>query len=284
MAKRLVSVREQELIALRLLIIDQAWEVVCQGDSSSSLIYVHGRYSGVAGAYLGLLFFMKDSSLPSTVDLTFWLLTTLVDGFVVYLFVLQGLFRRFLFLSLYFLLSVAISIARCVILLQFGLSSVEYAYSYYVTDALLTGSLFLALSELCLRVSKIGMLRWKIVTWAGSILLMMACFGVESLTNNGARMFSLLLESSQNAFLMCGFAVVLLWVWKRFRIPADGVSARLVNVFGVYFLLSFLVYGGRNFAGPSAVAGLGNLSSMAGAWLPLGCGFALVSQEQTLRL
>jgi len=40
MAKKLVPVREQELIALRLLITNQAWEVVCQGGFPASLIYV----------------------------------------------------------------------------------------------------------------------------------------------------------------------------------------------------------------------------------------------------
>ena len=40
MAKKLVPVREQELIALGLLIINQAWEVVCQGGFPASLIYV----------------------------------------------------------------------------------------------------------------------------------------------------------------------------------------------------------------------------------------------------
>ena len=37
--KKLVPVREQELIALRLLITNQAWEV-CQGGFPASLIYV----------------------------------------------------------------------------------------------------------------------------------------------------------------------------------------------------------------------------------------------------
>ena len=79
-------------------------------------IEVHGVSTGVARACLGLLFFLEDSTLLSSVDLALLLLTTVVDGFVVYLFVLQTLFLRFLFLSLYFLLSVRIGIAWCVTL------------------------------------------------------------------------------------------------------------------------------------------------------------------------
>ena len=243
-------------------------------------IEVHGGYTGVAGAYLNLLFFMEDSTLLSSVDLAFWLLTTLVDGFVVYLFVLQGLFRRFLFLSFYFLLSVMISIAQCVILFQFGLTSVEYAYCFFITEALLSVSLVLSVSELSLRVSRTRMLRWKIVRWAGGILLTMACFGVASLRTNGYSMFT----SSQRVFLMCGFAVELLWVWTLLKNPVDRVAARFVSVLGVYFLLFFLDYGAREICSSSAIAGLYMLPWMTGAWLPLGCGFVLVSEERTLRI
>lgn len=179
--------------------------------------------------------------------LAFWLLTTLVDGFVVYLFVRQGLFRTFLFLSFYFLLSVTINIARCIILFQFGLLSVEYADCFFIADALLSVSLFLSVSELSLRVSGLRMLRWKIVTWAGSILLATACFGVESLTSNGVRTSFFLAESSQSVVFMCGFAVVLLCVCKLLKNPVDGVGAKFVNVFGVYFLLFFRFMGREAF-------------------------------------
>lgn len=231
-----------------------------------------------------MLFFIEDSTLPSSVDFAFSLLTTLVDGFVAYLFVRQGLFRRFLFLSFYFTLSVTVSIARCIIVLQFGLFSVAYAYCFYITDALLNVSVLLSISELSLHVGRIRMLRWKIVTWAGSILLTMACFGVASLTSNGVRTSFFLLESSQSVFFIGGFAVVFLWIWKLLKNPVDGVAAKFVNVFGVYFLPFFLVYGAREFSSSSAVATLYMLPWMMGAWLPLGCGFALVSLEPAMRV
>jgi len=82
---------------------------------------------------------------------------------------------------------------------------------------------------------------------------------------------------------MCGFAVILLWLWRLLKNPEDQVAAKFVSVLGVYFLLLFLVYGAKEIFSSSAVTGLDNLSWMMGAWLPLGCGFALVSQE-TLRL
>jgi hypothetical protein len=243
---------------------------------------VHGGYTGVAGAYLGLLFFMEDSTLVSSVDLALWLLTTLVDGFVVYLFVLQGLFRRFVFLSLYFLLSVSISIAWCVTLCHFRFSSIEDGYFFFITYALSSVFLLLSVIELTLRITRTNMLRWKIIMWAGGILLAMACFGVASLTHTRVTM-SFLVESSQNVLLMCGFAVELLWAWKLFKNPLDRVAARFVSVLGVYFLLFFLDYWATEISSRFNVVDLYNLPWMMSAWLPLGCGFTLVSQEQSMR-
>jgi hypothetical protein len=93
-----------------------------------------------------------------------------------------------------------------------------------------------------------------------------------------------LADASENVRLICGLAVVLLWVWKLLKKPVDGIAARFVNVLAVYFLLSFLVSGARLTSSSSAVAAVDNVSWMMGAWLPLGCGFALVSQEPTLRI
>ena len=47
---------------------------------------------------------LHERMLP-LIDLTLWLLTTLVEAFVVYLFLIRGLFRKFLFLNFYLLLS-----------------------------------------------------------------------------------------------------------------------------------------------------------------------------------
>ena len=48
-------------------------------------------------------------------DLALWMLTTLTQAFVVYLFVAQKLSRDFFFLSLYFLLAVTFRITRFVL-------------------------------------------------------------------------------------------------------------------------------------------------------------------------
>jgi hypothetical protein len=224
---------------------------------------------------------MADSTLLSSVDLSLLLLTTLVDGFVVYLFLLQGLFRRFLFLSLYFLLSVTIGIAWCVTLFHFRFPSAKGRYFFYIAYALASVFLRLSVVQLGLCIGRTSMRRSKITMRAGGILLAMACFGFASLTDAGmTRLF--LVDSSESVRWRCGFAVVLLWVWKLLKNPVDGIAARFVNVLCVYFLM-FFVYRAGEIASSSAVAGRDNLAWMMSAWLPLGCGFALVSPEQSMR-
>jgi hypothetical protein len=65
-----------------------------------------------------LLFFERTVSLA---DLTLWLLTTVVEVFVVYLFLVYGLLRKFLFLNLYLLVSPLIGMGRFAILYHSGI-------------------------------------------------------------------------------------------------------------------------------------------------------------------
>jgi hypothetical protein len=65
--------------------------------------------------------------------------------------------------------------------------------------------------------------------------------------------------------------------WKLRNDPDDRIAARFVSVLGVYFSLFVLAYGARQLA-PDA-SGPNSLFPMIGAWLPLGCAFALVSQD-----
>jgi len=68
-------------------------------------------------------------------DQTLCLLTTLVEAYAVCLFLIQGLFRKFLFFNFYLLLRIFINIGRYYVLNQFGLASPEYRYFYYYSDA-----------------------------------------------------------------------------------------------------------------------------------------------------
>ena len=212
----------------------------------------------------------------SLADLTLWLLTTLAEIIVVYLFIIQGLFRKFLFLGFYFLLSVTISIGRYAL---YRYDFWSYFYFYYFTDALLTVFLFLSISQLSVRLVGTKMCRQKVVLWSTGALLVAAWFSflvasssVSSLTAHFAA------ELSPNILFACCLAIVLLWAWRLRNDPQDWIAARFVNVLGVYLALFLLTYGLRQLA--RRTSGLDSLYSMMGAWLPLGSGFALVSYQQ----
>lgn len=218
-------------------------------------------------------------SLP---DLTLWMLTTLVEAFVMCLFLVRALFRKFLFLNFYLLLSVATSIGRYALLSHFGYASSEYAYFYYFSDAILTISLFLSICELTLRLVGTKMPRRRVALLTAGALLAAALFTFSVASSSDVRVTTrFVFELSQNMFFACGFAIALLWAWKLRNDPEDRIAARFVDVLSIYFSLFFLAYGARQLApyasGPHA------LLAMIGAWLPLGCGFALVSQDQPRR-
>ena len=211
-------------------------------------------------------------------DQTLWLLTTLVEAFVVYLFLVQGLFRKFLFLNLYFVLSVCINIGRYSVLLQFGFTSPEYGYFYYYSDVLLTLSLFVCVVELTQRVVGARVPCRKVVVWSASAFLATGWFSfpIASLSSYRAAAH-FLFEFTQNIYFACCLAVVLLGIWKLRNDSEDRIAARLVNVLAMYFLSFVVIYGARQWFPDTS--GLSNVYPMMGAWLPLGCGFALVTQQ-----
>jgi hypothetical protein len=212
-------------------------------------------------------------------DQTFWLLTTLVEAFVVSIFLAQGLFRKFLCFNLYLLFATSINIARYAILHQFGFRSSEYGYFYYYSDALLTIFLFICVCELTRRVVGARMPWGKLVFWSTSAFVATAWFSFTIASSTGHRIAPrYFLELSQNIYFVCCLAVFLLGVWKLRNDSEDPVAARLVNVLVVNFLLFVLLYGARQ-AVPYDYSKFSNLYAMMGAWLPIGCGFALLAQQ-----
>ena len=215
--------------------------------------------------------------MSSLADLSLWLLTTLVQAFVVYLFLIQGLFRKFLFLNCYLLLSVTISLGRYFVFSHFGLASSAYAYFYYFTDAALTLFLYLGICELGVRLVGTRLPRKKVVLWSAAALLATAWFSFSVALPWGSRT-AMVFELSQNIFFTCCLGVALLWAWKLRNDSNDRIADRLVNVLSAYFLLFLLLYGARQLT--PHVSSLNALYPMFSAWLPLGCGFALVSHER----
>ena len=90
--------------------------------------------------------------MPGSIGYVIWSLASLLELCVVVCALARHSFRRYLFLNLYMLLSLLVSLLRYQVLSHFGLRSSEYKYFYFYSDAVLTIFLFLALITLYLYV------------------------------------------------------------------------------------------------------------------------------------
>lgn len=214
-------------------------------------------------------------------DWTLWLLTILVKAFVVYLFAIRGLFRKFLLFNCYLLVSVTSGISRYVFVSVFGIARDEYAYFYYFTDALVTLFLFLSICELATHIVGNKMPRKIVVLSSAAALLVAAWSSFAAHSSDGLRFtINIATELSQNIFFVCSLGIALLWVWKLRNKPDDWIAGQFVNVLSIYFLVVFLLWCEVN-QRTSNFSASKNVWLMVNAWLPLGCGFTLASYEHT---
>src|SRR5882724_8248822 len=82
--------------------------------------------TGKASLYEGRSYPTSTYAMLPLAETTFWVLTALVEVFVVFLFLNQGLFRNFALLNIYLLFSAAIGLGRLVVFHAFGWDSSEY--------------------------------------------------------------------------------------------------------------------------------------------------------------
>lgn len=210
-------------------------------------------------------------------DWIFWWFTLLFEAVVVYLLIIQRLFRKFLFLGLYFLLSLANSIGLCVIYYYLRPTYRSYSDFYFVAEALLAAYLFLSICEVTGRAVEKKSWWRRLVLWNVGALLATASFGFLVPT---FEQWSVV-EFLRNILFGIGLVLLALWAWKNRSSAEHPIAARLVGVMGVYFSLFFLLYGAKELAprGYESTA-LFNLSTLTSAWLPVGCGFALASYRE----
>jgi hypothetical protein len=214
---------------------------------------------------------------------TFWVLTILAHAFVVYLLVAQRLFCRFLFLSLYFVLVVAVGMGQCVLIARPDWNWVGYIEFYYLSEFVLAVALFAGVWQLSVRLG-FGKRDLRLAFWSVPVLLALLLFHLPvelEFTRFRHAWFSA--APWQDVQCVSGVMVLLLWIWKIRHVPRDQTAARLVNVLSVYFLLLFAVdaalMSDSLHIRMQAQVPVQHLSSEAAAWLPLGSAFALLFRD-----
>jgi len=194
----------------------------------------------------------------------------------VFLCARQKVLSKFFLFNCYFAASIVASVGRIWIESRDSHHFLEYLNFYDYSEAVLTILLALAVWQIAARLVA-GRIGRKAVLIAGAsiLLLVIVCSfpGVPHSTSQPIKLFAVVI--SWNIFFAAGLATLALWIWNLINKAEDGVATQFVNVLAVYFAVFYLLHW-LGHAWPYSRAHGGDLVLMMGAWLPLGCSFALV--------
>ncbi len=185
--------------------------------------------------------------MPGSFESFIWILCTLLEAGVVVCALKTHSFRRYLFLNLYMGLSFLVSIGRFHVLKHFGVASLDYAYFYFYSDALLTIGLYFALLGLYSLV--FDEMKAERVLRLGAIILLgaTALFSYEVVNQSSHRMLShFAFELAQNLYFV---GLVLTYVLWGAILKLRETRARLIQLvlaLGVYFSAFAANYALRN--------------------------------------
>jgi len=184
---------------------------------------------------------------PSVIDYLIWLICTLLEAAVVVCAIRSRSFRRYFFLNLYMGLSFVASVGRFQVLNRWGMSSFEYIYFYFYSDALLTIGLYFALLNLyCLVFDEMKVERYLRL---GAVVLLCgtAWFSYAVINQSSHRLLShFAFELSQNLYFV---GLILTYVLWGAILKLRETRARLIQLvlaLGVYFSAFAADYALRN--------------------------------------
>lgn len=222
--------------------------------------------------------------MPGPLQYSIWLICTLLEAGVVVCSVWRHSFRRYLTLNLYMGASCAVSIARFAVLSSHGMSSTEYIYFYYYSDALLTICLYFALMGLYSIVFE-EMGAGKQLQIGSTLLLAgtaLFSFGVVHQSEN--RMVThYVVEMSQNLYFVGLVLTYVLW-GAVLKLRESRVRViQFVLSLGVYFSLYAANYALHNMY-PSLRLIWTLLPPVTGTLLPIAWTYAFVRFHDDERL
>jgi len=202
--------------------------------------------------------------MPGPIATLIWFLGTAFELAFVVCSLYRKSFTRYLFLNLYFLLTLASSVFRHAVLVNRGIDSDQYRYTYFYSDGILTLVLYGALIALYSRVFE--ELRFSKYVRISAVLLLLGTAGFSyavvaqsqsQLSTNFAY------ELSQNLYFVGLVLTYLLW---GAILKLGETRTRLVQIvlsLGLYF---------SAYAASYALFNLGSLDWIAGYIVPIvGC-------------
>jgi hypothetical protein len=221
--------------------------------------------------------------MPGPIATMIWCLGTAFElGFVV-CSIQRKSFFRYLFLNLYFVLTLASSVFRHFVLTHYGVSSDEYRYAYFYSDALLTLVLYVALISLYSRV--FGELRFSKYVRFSAVLLLLSTAGfsyavVAQSEQRLATQFAY--ELSQNLYFV---GLVLTYILWGAILKLGETRTRIVQIvlsLGLYFSAYAASYALVNLADKYSVVHV--LGPVVGCLLPLSWTVTMWRHSEEARL
>lgn len=217
-------------------------------------------------------------------DWVIWSLATLFEAAVVFCSIHKKVFRRYLFLNLYMLCSVCVSVGQFRVLMHYGRLSLEYRYFYFYSEALQVISLYLALISLYSRVFE--ELQLERYLRFGAILLLAgtAWFSYAVVNQSSARMLTYFaFELSQNLYFVGLVLTYALWGAILKLRETRALLVQLVLSLGVYFSAYAASYAISNLR-PGLFFQMRYLFPIIECLLPLAWAYAIWRVPEEVRL
>lgn len=224
--------------------------------------------------------------MPGTADQAIWLLSVILELFVLVCALRRGMLRKYFFLNLYMLFWALASAGRFEVLYHYGgVSSLAYRYFYFYSDALLGIARFFALINLYVRVFE-DMKTERYVRLGAVVLLSgTACFSLAVVLNQSSeRMLThFVFELSQNLYFVALVLTYVLW-GAIVKLRETRVAlVQLVLSLGIYLSAGAATYSLLNLKA-SFFSYLHNLMPIMGCLLPLAWAYTFWRVPEDARL
>jgi len=221
---------------------------------------------------------------PGPFEYILWFLCTPFEVVALVCAFKKKAFRRYLFLNLYVAGSLVASLARFQVFHHYGLTSNEYVYFYYYSDALLTIFLYFALMSLYSYVFDELKAERLVSLMAFALLVGTAIFSYSVVQQSSSKLIThFVVELSQNLYFVGLVLTYLLWASILKMRETRTRLIQLVLSLGVYFSLFAATYALRNlYPGMSSL--LQTLPPLIACFLPMAWGYAYWRLPEEARL
>jgi hypothetical protein len=184
---------------------------------------------------------------PGPFEYTIWFLGALFEAVVVVCSLWRGPFRRYFTLNLYMSMSFLASVGRYYVLAQHGLTSSEYTYFYYYSDAILTICLYFALMGLYAIVFEELGAAMRLRVFMMMLLIGTTLFSYSVVHQSEGRILThYIVEISQNLYFVGLVLTYVLWA-ALLKLRESRVRViQIVLSLGVYFSIHAANYALHN--------------------------------------